>query len=478
MIAITDVDLRVAAVRTRLPFRYGIAEMTAAPHVAVEVRIRDGQGPEVSGWASEHLPPKWFTKNPHTSFSDDLADMVEVVERAAAFASGLYAPDAFQLWRLIDAAQMRWAGVHGVPGLLAGLGTSLVERAMIDAVCRAQRIPFPVALRSGVLGFDPGTIHEELEGVRWRALFPDRPATSIALRHTVALTDPLHGADVQDHPVDDLPVSLESVLLSHRVRYLKVKTVGDPVVDRDRLATIFGLCEKSSITPRLTIDGNESMRDGGSLTSWIGFLLRDPDIGGLLRESLIAVEQPLHRDVALGAELAVTLATLMEDGVAVIIDESDDDLHAVRRAMDLGYAGGTYKGCKGVFRGLANAALVANRRRLGHRTLLTAEDLSTLPPLTVAQDLVVAATMGLEHVERNGQHYFGRLAPISPDADGLAVSAHPDLYQLGSDGGAHLRISDGMFAIGSILDAPFGFAPELNLTGLQELSIDSARAAI
>jgi hypothetical protein len=86
--------------------------------------------------------------------------------------------------------------------------------------------------------------------------------------------------------------------------------------------------------------------------------------------------------------------------------------------------------------------------------------------------------MGLEHVERNGQHYFGRMAPLSPDVDDLAVSAHPDLYQLGSDGRAQLRISDGMFSIGSILDAPFGFAPELDITGLQELSIESARAAI
>ncbi|MGK3951605.1 hypothetical protein ACLKM7_04690 [Microbacterium sp. I2] len=478
MITITHVDLRVAPVRTRLPFRYGIAEMTGAPHVAVEVRIRDGQGREVNGCASEHLPPKWFTKNPHTSFSEDLASMVEVVEKAAALASGLHAPDAFQLWRLLDSAQMQWAEMHGVPGLLAGLGTSLVERAMIDAVCRALGSPFPVALRSGALGFDPAKIHDELEGIRWQALFPDRPATSIALRHTVALADPLDAADVEDRPGDDLPVSLESVLVSHRVRYLKVKTTGDPVVDRDRLATIFRLCEKASITPRLTIDGNESMRDGDGLMSWISTLLLDPGIGGSLRESLVAVEQPLHRDVALTTELAATLATLAEEGVAVIVDESDDDVHAVRRAMDLGYAGGTYKGCKGVFRGLANAALVTHRGRLGHRTLLTAEDLSTLPPLTVAQDLVVAATMGLEHVERNGQHYFGRMAPLSPDVDDLAVSAHPDLYQLGSDGRAQLRISDGMFSIGSILDAPFGFAPELDITGLQELSIESARAAI
>ena len=60
-----------------------------------------------------------------------------------------------------------------------------------------------------------------------------------------------------DHPNDALPVSLEAVLTTHQVRYLKVKTAGDAGVDRDRLESIFTLCAASSITPRLTIDGND-----------------------------------------------------------------------------------------------------------------------------------------------------------------------------------------------------------------------------
>ncbi len=478
MIAIETVDVRVAPARTRLPFRYGIAEMTAAPHVVVEVTISDAAGGRTRGWASEHLPPKWFTKNPDSSFADDLVDLVAVVEHAAGTAPGMASPNAFALWLDLDRAQSDWARERGLPGLLSGLGTALVERAVIDAVCRAEGIPFVQALRAGALGFAPEQIHPELAEGEWRGLFPERPATRIGLRHTVALADPLTDHDVVDDPADGLPVSLASVLATQRARFLKVKTAGDPAVDRERLATLFDLCRAASISPRVTIDGNESMRDGRALATWIDTLLEDPVVGDELRESLIAVEQPIHRDAALDPQLAPALGELASRGIAVIVDESDDDVHAVRRAMDLGYAGGTYKGCKGVFRGLANGALVAHRRAAGMPAVLTVEDLSTLPPLTVGQDLVVAAAMGIEHIERNGHHFFGRLAPVHPDVDRLAVEAHPDLYASGADGRTRLRIDDGAFDIASILAAPFGFAPEADIGALPILSYDSAAASI
>ena len=67
MYLITAVQARVTHVATRIPFRYGIAEMTQAPHVVVELELQGG----TRGWASEHLPPKWFTKDPDTAFDDE-----------------------------------------------------------------------------------------------------------------------------------------------------------------------------------------------------------------------------------------------------------------------------------------------------------------------------------------------------------------------------------------------------------------------
>lgn len=478
MITIESVDARVTRVQTRLPFRYGIAEMTAAPHVVVEVVVTDersGQHTTQRGWASENLPPKWFTKDPTTLFSDDLVGLVAVIEHAVDRARGLRAPSAFALWKALDEEQTRWAARESVPGLLAGLGTALVERAVIDAVCRGAGIPFIEALHTGVLGFEPAVLHPELEADGWHELLPRRLPDSIAVRHTVGLGDPLVAAEAVDRPADSLPVSLAEILEFYGVDHLKVKTAGDAESDRRRLSSIFEVCDREGVVPVMTIDGNESMRDAEHLRRWVEGLFTDDELGRRLRGCVLAVEQPVHRDAAFAPALAPVLRDLADRGVAVIIDESDESVDAVRRAMDLGYSGGTYKGCKGVFRGLANAALAAQRARSGARTLMTAEDLSTLPPLTVPQDLVVASAMGLTHIERNGHHYFARFAALSPGVEEDALAAHPDLYRRDGDV-VRLRVEGGCASLRSAAAAPFAFAPELTISGLQPLSLGTARS--
>jgi hypothetical protein len=481
MIEIIDARARVVRAQTRLPFRYGIAEMTVAPHVVVELTIGAGTASTgtTRGWASEQLPPKWFTKDPASSFSDDLEGLVGVVLHALESARGLRGASAFDVWRQLDRQQSEWASGAGIPGLLAGLGTALVERALVDAVCRRADTPFIGALHAGELGFAPDALHPELADVPWTTLLPRVPASTLAVRHTVGFADALTDAECVDPPSDGLPVSLEGVLRESGVRFLKIKTAGDGAADRARLSKIFAVCDAASVAPRLTIDGNESMRSAEHLESWIGDLLADPEVGPRLRESLIAVEQPVHRDVALNPALEGTLARLAAQGVAVIVDESDGDVGAVRRALDLGYAGGTYKGCKGVFRGLANAVLVAHRTALdGMPRLMTAEDLATLPPLTVAQDLVVASAMGLTHLERNGHHYFGRLAPLGAAIVDDALGRHPDLYRPDAEVGARLRIGGGDLSFATALAAPFGFAPTLDVGSLPPLTLESARAVL
>src|SRR4026209_696805 len=71
--------------RTRFPFRYGIASMTDVPHLFVRARIV-AAGSLATGLASEGLPPKWFTKDPATTFAQDLPDMLEQIGHAAALA--------------------------------------------------------------------------------------------------------------------------------------------------------------------------------------------------------------------------------------------------------------------------------------------------------------------------------------------------------------------------------------------------------
>lgn len=456
---ISDLGVAFVDVPMRMPFRYGIATMTSAVHAVVQLTL-DDSGNQSTGASGENLPPKWFTKDPGTTDSQDLSAMRDSVTQAVENARGLQGESVFDMWSRLQKRMREQAG--DTPGLLVGLGVSLVERALIDAFLRAQNLPLHAALRDDVLGFDVASIHPELSGLFPADLLPKVPADRIAVRHTVGMGDQVSGPS--SRPAG-LPVSLEEVIRETGVKFLKLKTQGDLSQDIPRLQEIF---EVIAARPGVsfTIDGNESMHSPDHLDSWLTGLLDHPVIGARVTEGLIAVEQPVHRSVALRPDMAPVLHQLT-GRVPIIIDESDDWPETVRIAMDLGYSGGTYKGCKGVFRGIANAMLVAVRGA-NRPTLLTAEDLTTLPPFALNQDLAVACAIGLGHIERNGHHYFGRVAPVGNDVDDLLAKMHPDAFTQDAAGTTRLRIDDGYIATGSLNRAPFGLLPELDLSRTKE----------
>src|SRR3990172_4427802 len=130
--------LRGALVEARIPFRFGIAEMREIVHVLLFATV-DIDGKRELGVAADNLPPKWFTKNPETSYRDDVREMIDVIERACAIAieSGGH-ESVFDLWHHVYRGQ----DLRSESPLLASFGVSVVERAVIDAFCRATRIPF------------------------------------------------------------------------------------------------------------------------------------------------------------------------------------------------------------------------------------------------------------------------------------------------------------------------------------------------
>src|SRR5215475_10136431 len=78
----------VRQTRTRFPFRYGIASMTEVPHLFVRTTVTMA-GKSSIGLSAEGLPPKWFTKNPATSFEQDLPEMLQVIGHAATLAESV-----------------------------------------------------------------------------------------------------------------------------------------------------------------------------------------------------------------------------------------------------------------------------------------------------------------------------------------------------------------------------------------------------
>lgn len=424
MIRLARAECRATVVRARMPFRYGIATMTRMPHVFVVVNaIVDGV--ESRGVAADSLPPKWFTKDPDSSYADDLADMASVIDLACTTAQAIEAPTFFEWWRQLYDAQSQWAREAEIPLLLANFGVSLVERALLDAYCRARDTTFAKAVHD--LGMEVS--------------LPTTPLREIEVRHTVGLADPLTDADITDRVTDGLPQSLQACIAHYGLRRLKIKLGGDIDTDIRRLRTI------ALIAPdlRFTLDGNEqydsiahfrelwdAVHADAALREWLG--------------QLSFVEQPVHRDRSLTPDVAESIAA-WADAPSIIIDESDAAIDDVDRALACGYVGTSHKNCKGVVKSLLNAAKLEAPGRIH-----SAEDLTNIGPVALMQDLAVVATLGITHAERNGHHYIPGLRDWPAETRDCVVTHHGDLYAAD----ATVRINDGRLAIGSAVDAPFG----------------------
>ena len=478
-IRVLDTGVYLLNMRTRMPFRYGITTLTAVPHAFLRAAVEiDGQRHE--GLAADHLPPKWFTKNPDTSPREDIAGLLEVIDTARDVARAVPKSETiFQYWRRLYEGMAGWGGGWGKPPLLVHFGTSLIERAVIDAFCRAEGTTFAKALRGNWFGVDLGAMHPELDKAEPAQFLPAEPLRQLVSRHTVGLTDPLTSTEIADADrVDDgLPQALEDCIRVYGLTHFKIKLWGDAARDLDRLRGIADVIDRNVRGDyAFTLDGNENFKQIDPFRRLWDSLRGEPSLAQFMSR-LLFVEQPLHRDVALSDEVKREFLA-WEDRPPVIIDESDGEVRTAPHALSCGYVGTSHKNCKGVFKGVANACLVSHRRESepSGRYVISAEDLSNIGPVSLMQDTAVVAAVGIAHAERNGHHYFRGLSMLPEDVQEDVLKAHGDLYRRDAGGFATTRIENGRSDVGSVVDAPFGvgftFDPS-RFTPLQEWSFES-----
>ena len=461
---IAPFEFFVLRTRTRFPFRYGIASLTEVPQLFVRTHVRTDAA-EQEGLAAEGLPPKWFTKDPATTFEQDLADMFAVIGHAAAEARDIAAQPVsfFDFWRELDRRQTAWAsGRHHAP-LLAHLGVSLVERAVLDGLCRAAAQPLHQLVAANRLGLRLGEVYPDIGAAEPAGLLPRRPLRACFVRHTVGLADALGPSDLapEDRVADGLPQDLEASIRAYGLRYFKVKLSGSTERDMPRLAALARLLERETGGNYfLTLDGNEFFHDFDSFRDFWQLAMDRTELRDLWPH-VVAVEQPVHRDFALSDDAGAALAR-WPDHPPLIVDESDGAVGDVPRALSLGYAGASHKNCKGIVKGLANAALLETRRRRGMPAVLTGEDLCILGPVALLQDLAMMALLGVGHVERNGHHYYRGLSMLPHEWQELTLEGHGDLYARHPAGFPALRIQNGQIDLQSVNAAPFGLGPRLD----------------
>ncbi len=462
---IVHADIHLIDLRTRLPFQYGIATMTHAPHVFVRTLV-ELEGRTVCGIAADVLPPKWFTKVPEKPLDEEVDEMLSVIEHAAQSSIGLHGQTTFDLWRQLFDLQDRWGSSQKLPSLLTQFGTSLIERALIEAACKLVELPFADAVRKNRLGIQLGELVPGLAGAEPGDLLPEKPRTPVIARHTIGMADPLTSTDIaaDERLGDGLPQALSECIGCYRLRHFKVKVSGDLKYDLPRVRRIAALiAEHGPPDFAFTMDGNEQFR---TLESFREFWQSISRAGGLSEffGRLLFVEQPFHRDVALDPDILNGLRKWIARPL-MIIDESDAEPGSLHRALDLGYHGTSHKNCKGIFKSIANACLLQQRRRDDPQAtlIMSGEDLVNIGPVALLQDLAAAAALGVESIERNGHHYLAGLSAFPPAVQRQTLQAHADLYRKTEAGWPTLNIQNGKLDLRSVNAAPFGVGFELDV---------------
>jgi hypothetical protein len=450
---VREIRLYERPLRLRMPFRFGVVTLTEAPQCFVRARIETADGRSWWGAAAEVLAPKWFDKDPALSNEENFDQLRRSLRLAAeSYTQAEETRSAFEHFALNYDLQISQGSSVGLNALIACFGPALIDRAILDALCRSAGVSFYQAVQSNLAGIDARLLPQldDLAGFDMpRFLAGLRPADSVAARHTVGLIDAIGGHPEQVN--DGLPESLEEVVATYGNTYFKLKVGGNIAADVERLSEIAAVLDCMSEPYLVSLDGNEQYDSQGDLLELWRRMLEAPRLARL-RESILFIEQPVGRAHAFDTSVAEVSRIK-----PVIIDESDDGLAVFPRARALGFRGVSSKSCKGFYKSLLNAARCGmwNAETGERRYFMTGEDLTVQAGLAVQQDLALVNVLGLTHVERNGHHYANGMAGSPASEQDAFLAAHPDLYEK-QDGTVRLKIRGGRIALGT-LDRP-GFA--------------------
>ncbi len=453
--------------RLRLPFRFGVITVTEGRQAIVRVRVRHEDGREGTGYAAEALGAKWFDKNPTLSDAqnhDQLRKALELTGEVYGAAPWLSAFDLYanHYRALLDAG----AGC-GLNPLVTSYGPALLDRAVLDALCRIEGVGFWQALQHNLPGLRAHAIAPDLQDFALTPFLRSLvPSSTMAVRHTVGLLDPIVAADQAGgtRVNDGLPETLEEVVAAYGNRYFKLKVSGQAEADLDRLRRIASVLDRLAEPYVVTLDGNEQYEDAGAIAALWQHMAAEPALQRLCAATLL-IEQPIKRQMALAQSVAA-----LARSKPVIIDESDGDLEAFPRARSLGYTGVSSKACKGFYKSILNLARcqVWNQAEGRQTYFMSAEDLTTQAGISVQQDLALVSLLGITHVERNAHHFIDGFNGRPPAEAQAYLAAHPDLYHL-HDGRVRLRIERGQLALGSLACAGFGSGVDPDLTGTESM---------
>jgi hypothetical protein len=468
-VRVKEVEFFEREVKFRMPFKFGVITLTEEPQVFVRALLEMENGKREWGMAAEVLGPKWFDKNPELTNEQNMQQL----RTSLAVAVQLYTLEKtfetpFGLFAGNYEPQIATCRQLQLNSLIACYGPALLDRAILDALCRMEGVSFYRAVQSNLPGVGPMVQAPELSQFDFDGFLAElKPSSRVHARHTVGLSDPLSDADSSDRKrIDDgLPETLKEVISFYGNTYFKLKLCGRIDADVDRLKSIASVLDQIPEDYYVTLDGNEQYREIEEVEELWNRIQCCPGLQRFVR-TILFIEQPLNRDIALDRKVGS-----LSDLCPIIIDESDVDLDAFPRSKYLGYRGVSSKQCKGFYKSIINRARcqVWNSRHGRDCYLMSGEDLTLQPGLAVQQDLALASLIGIEHLERNGHHYVRGMDSLPQGEQRAFLEAHPDLYT--QDGNlTRLHIQEGVLNIGSLSCTGFASAAEPEWSEMRQVS--------
>ncbi|MBU2409016.1 MAG: mandelate racemase, partial [Gammaproteobacteria bacterium] len=151
-VRVTAVECGVRPMSLRLPFKFGAVVLTRCPQLFVRVQVDCAGRGSATGWAAEMMVPRWFDKRADRSQADNVRDLQLAIEAAAAAYTGDAPASAFGLFaRHYDALKASGAR-RGSTALSSAFGQSVLDRAVLDGMCRAAGVSFYRAFQHNLVG--------------------------------------------------------------------------------------------------------------------------------------------------------------------------------------------------------------------------------------------------------------------------------------------------------------------------------------
>ncbi len=435
-------------------------------NVEARLMLESRDGRTAFGCSADWPSFGWLDKRPDVDPKQKLRELLQlIIESRTCFLANSEFESPFDCWWNAQEQFYKCDKAKSAVPLCVSFALALIERALIDAVCRLEGNSFFEMLKQSRLGFRPDWIHAELGKFEFASCLPTKPLAEIEIRHTVGLTDPLTNQDLDpsERLDDGLPQTLEDYVKNDGIASFKIKVSGDAAADRLRLQKIWDVIQDSAGS--VTLDGNEAFDDAEKLLDYLAMLESLP---GLI-EKIQFIEQPMNRADTHNENLRPAICEAAKQK-PLIIDEADGYIHAFAEAIEIGYLGVSHKNCKGIFKSLANFALCKFRNgNTGTNSLfLSAEDLTSMPLAALQQDFAVVSAMGLANAERNGHHFFYGLKHLTEREKESARAHYPELYRC-ADHELFLNIRNGRVDVSNLQQPGLGIVEEPDWTSMQPL---------